>query len=107
MLPSWADPAVFAADQIALEFRFDRTLKREQLSHALSEAVGKSAGRMGRVERCGETGVVKVLMWVDVGDLMARECAKEEEVVDPVPVYEKGSWEWPPTYEICEAGLAV
>ncbi|KAF3003645.1 hypothetical protein E8E13_007994 [Curvularia kusanoi] len=109
-LPSWADPAVFVADQIALEFRFDRGLQREQLAEALRAAIAKGAsgdagaGRMGKVERCDETGLTKVLMWADVGDLVARECGKEE-VVDPVPLYERGAWEWPPSYEACEGAV--
>lgn len=43
--------------------------------------------------------MTKVLMWVDVADLVAREmdCGKGE-VEDPVPMYEKGDWEWPPIY---------
>ena len=100
-LPSWADPNILAADQVALEFRFEKSLKRTQLSHALNEAIRNGSGRMGKIERCDETGVTKVLMWVDVGDLEARECGKEE-VEDPVPVYDKGEWEWPPSYEECE-----
>ena len=58
----------------------------------------KASGRMGRVEKCKDTGVTKVLMWVDVGDLVGREKEEEEE---PVPVYESGGWVWPPTYEEC------
>ena len=50
---------------------------------------------MGRLEKCGETGITKVLMWVDVGDMATSECGKEEPE-DPVPTYEK---EWPPSYE--------
>lgn len=95
-LPAWTDPNIYIADQVALEFRSDKSLRHEQLSVALNEAIGKGSGRMGKVEKCGQTGVTKVLMWVDVGDLMARECGKEVE--DPVPVYERGEWVWPPTY---------
>lgn len=114
-LPSWADPEIAIADQVALEFRFDASLGREQAGHpllrgsiqmtprdqlaaALNEAIGKAGGRMGRVEKCKETGVTKVLMWVDVGDLMRRDKEEEEE---PVPVYERGAWVWPPVYEEC------
>lgn len=95
-LPSWADPDVAIADQVALEFRFEKSLSRDQLLAALNEAIGKASGRMGRVEKCKETGVTKVLMWVDVGDLVGRD--KEEE---PVPVYERGGWVWPPGYVEC------
>jgi hypothetical protein len=101
MLPSWVDPNIIAVDQVALEFRFERSLERTQLSHALNEAIGRGSGRMGKIERSDETGVTKVSMWVDVGDLMARECGKEE-LEDPVPVYERSEWEWPPSYEECE-----
>ncbi|KAJ4401190.1 hypothetical protein N0V91_008088 [Didymella pomorum] len=114
-LPSWADPEIAIADQVALEFRFDASLGREQAGHpllrgsiqmtprdqlaaALNEAIGKARGRMGRVEKCKETGVTKVLMWVDVGDLMRRDKEEDEE---PVPVYERGAWMWPPVYEEC------
>jgi hypothetical protein len=105
-LPSWADPSIHTADQIALEFRVDRALRREQLACALAEAIGKGeeGRRMGRVEGEGEKGVVRVVMWVDVGDLVVRE--GKEEVVDPVPVYERGGWEWPPAYEGCEGVVA-
>ena len=54
---------------------------------------------MGRIESCDETGLTRVLMWIDVGDLIAQECGKEVE--DPVPTYEKGEWEWPPKYMEC------
>ncbi|KAF3043957.1 hypothetical protein E8E12_001039 [Didymella heteroderae] len=95
-LPSWTDPNIAIADQITLEFRFERSLSREQLSTALNEAIEKAGGRMGSVKKCKETGFTKVLMWVDVGDLMGRDKDDEEE---PVPVYERGAWVWPPTYE--------
>jgi hypothetical protein len=64
---------------------------------------------MGKVERCRDTGVTKVLMWVDVGDLVVDECRKDGEVEDPVPAYEKGAWMWPPEYEFVEdeGGLCV
>lgn len=85
-------------------------MKREQLVCALNEAIGRGSGRMGRVERCDETGATRVAMWVDVGDLEAREmdllCGKVE-VEDPVPVYESAGWEWPPGYEVsggCDCG---
>ena len=97
-LPSWADPDVAIADQVTLEFRFEKSLSRDQLSAALSEAIGKGSGRMGRVEKCKDTGVTKVLMWVDVGDLVGRNKEEEEE---PVPIYERGEWVWPPRYEEC------
>jgi len=68
----------------------------------LNEAIGKGTGRMGKIEKCDETGVTKVFMCVDVGDLMAREMdAAEGEVEDPVPMYEKSEWEWPPSYVEC------
>ena len=99
MLPTWADVDVVAADQVILEFRFEKSLKHFQLDHALNEAIGKESGRMGRIESCDETGLTRVLMWIDVGDLIAQECGKEVE--DPVPTYEKGEWEWPPKYMEC------
>lgn len=95
-LPSWADPDVAVADQVALEFRFEKSLSRDHLSTALNEAIGKASGRMGKVEKCKETGLTKVLMWVDVGDLLGRDKVEEEE---PVPLYERGAWVWPPRYE--------
>lgn len=99
-LPSWADPGVLVADQITLEFGSDKSLKREQVAHALCEAVGQGAGRMGRVEKCARTGVTRLSMWVDVGDLVVGGCGKGEEwEEDPVPVYEAGGWVWPPGYE--------
>ena len=88
-----------AVDQVALEFRVEKSLKPFQLAHAVNEAIGKENGRMGQIERCDETGVTKVLMWVDVSDLVAQEFGKEAE--DPVPTYEKGGWEWPPEYMEC------
>lgn len=98
-LPSWSDPSVLIADQVALEFRLEKRVQHAQVSHALNSAIGKRMGRMGRIERCDSTGMTKVLMWVDVADLVAREmdCGKGE-VEDPVPMYEKGDWEWPPIY---------
>ncbi|KAJ4989122.1 hypothetical protein SVAN01_05384 [Stagonosporopsis vannaccii] len=103
VLPSWTVPEVLVADQITLEFRFDKNLKREQLAHALVEAVGRGKGRMGRVEKCLQTGVTKVFMWVDVGDLVMSECGKGEVwEEDPVPVYDRGEWIWPPGYEEVE-----
>ncbi|KAH6614211.1 hypothetical protein C7974DRAFT_72883 [Boeremia exigua] len=101
------DPEVPIADQVALEFRFEKELRREQLQRALTEAVSKREGRMGRVEKCRETGVTRVLMWVDVGDLVAGECGKEEAEGEAVPVYEEGGWVWPPSYEECEGGVDV
>lgn len=95
-LPSWADPDVAVADQIALEFRSDRSLSRDHLSTALNEAIGKSGGRMGKVEKCKETGITKVLLWVDVADVLGRDKVENE---DPVPLYERGAWVWPPRYE--------
>lgn len=84
-----------------LEFRADRLVEREQLAGAVREAVGKEEGRMGRVERCRETGMVRVLLWVDVGaEVFGAGLGKEaeEEMGSPVPVYEVGDWEWPPAY---------
>lgn len=92
---------MIVADQIALEFRFGQSLNRAQLFHALTEAIGKKSGRMGKIERSDESGVTRAVMWVDVTDLVVREmgdCGKEE---DPVPVYEQGAWVWPPSYEAC------
>ena len=96
-LPSWADPSIHTADQIALDFRFERGVKREQLTGALREAIGKGRGRMGRVEWDEKRGVVSLFMWVDIGDLMVGK--EEEGEGEPVPVYERGGWVWPPAYE--------
>lgn len=72
-------------------------MKREQLTSALREAVGKGRGRMGRVAWDEKRGVVGVLMWVDVGDLVVGKEGEGEG--EPVPVYERGGWVWPPAYE--------
>lgn len=93
---------MLVADQITLEFRFDKSLKRDQLAHALGEAISHGEGRMGRVEKCRQTGVTRVCMWVDVGGLVIEGCGKGDAgEEDPVPVYEKGGWVWPPGYDEC------
>lgn len=97
-IPSWADPGVLVVDQVVLEFRADRSIERGQLEGALREAVGKAEGRMGRVERCKQTGLARVLLWVEVGDLVVGK-AEGKELGEPVPVYEIGDWVWPPGYE--------
>lgn len=59
---------------------------------------------MAKLEKFDERGVTKVLMWVNVGDLVARELsAAKGELEDPVPMYEKGEWVWPPGYVECAA----
>ena len=56
-------------DEIALEYRYDKKLQREQLSAAFKSAAGKGRGRMGKVMVNEMEGFVRVFMWVDVGDL--------------------------------------
>ncbi|CAO2654653.1 Nn.00g113860.m01.CDS01 [Neocucurbitaria sp. VM-36] len=96
-LPTWSNPAILIADKITLEFRFHEALKKEHLVHALNKAVCKNEGRMGRVEKDTSTGITKVVLFVDVGDIvMGMGGGGEVEERDPVPVYERV--EGPPAY---------
>ncbi|KAI0577224.1 hypothetical protein TUN199_05920 [Pyrenophora tritici-repentis] len=96
-LPAWSNPDIVYADQVILEFSHHEAIQKEHLVHAVSSAIGKNEGRMGRVEKCTRTGVKRVLLWVDVGDvLMGAAGFVEEGEVDPVPKYERG--EGPPVY---------
>ncbi|KAG9194426.1 hypothetical protein G6011_04461 [Alternaria panax] len=99
-LPSWANPDIIYADQVVLEFHHHEYIRKEQLVHAVSSAVGKDEGRMGRVEKCTNTGLKRVHLWVDVGDTFFGDVMREEgdlEDRDPVPKYERG--EGPPAYD--------
>ncbi|KAH7398185.1 hypothetical protein BKA66DRAFT_437269 [Pyrenochaeta sp. MPI-SDFR-AT-0127] len=95
-LPTWSSPDVLIADQVTLEFRFHEALKKEHLVHAVNKTICKDMGRMGRVERDTNTGVTKVVLFVDVSDCVLPQGGGDEEMRDPVPVYERG--EGPPPY---------
>ena len=98
-LPAWSNPDILIADQITLEFRFHEALRKEHLVHAVSRAISKNLGRMGRVERDTLTGNTKVVLFVDVSDCVVPQGGGgggDEETRDPVPVYERG--EGPPPY---------
>lgn len=100
-LPDWTNPNTLIADEIAMEFRIPEfeSLSIEQCTQAVAKAVAKNAGHMGRVERSTETGYTKVVLLVDVGDIVLGQ---DEETIDPVPVYERG--EGPPPYVAASAG---
>lgn len=98
-LPSWTNPDIIYADQIVLEFHNHEDIRKEHLVHAVSSAIGKDEGRMGRVEKCTTRGMKRVLLWVDVGDVLLGDVVREEgdlEDRNPVPKYERG--EGPPMY---------
>jgi hypothetical protein len=98
-LPSWSNPDIIYADQIVLEFHHHENIRKEHLVQAVTSAVGKDEGRMGRVEKCTTTGIHRVHLWVDVGDTFFGNVVREEgdlEDRDPVPKYERG--EGPPMY---------
>ncbi|KAK1918774.1 hypothetical protein P3342_010245 [Pyrenophora teres f. teres] len=96
-LPAWSNPDMVYVDQVILEFSHHEAIQKEHLVHAVSSAIGKTEGRMGRVEKCTRTGVKRVLLWVDVGDvLMGAGGFVGEWEADPVPKYERG--EGPPVY---------
>lgn len=94
-MPDWTNPHTLIADEIAMEFRIHETdsLTNEQCTQAVAKAVAKNAGFMGRVERSVETGYTKVVLFVDVADIVLGQ---DVETMDPVPVYERG--EGPPPY---------
>lgn len=96
-LPDWSSPDILIADQVAMEFRIHNhdAVKKEQCSQAVAKAVAKNVGFMGRVESSAETGFTKVVFFVDVGDIVF---GYDEEMKDPVPVYERG--EGPPPYVV-------
>ena len=96
LLPAWSNPEIVYADQIILEFSHHEAVQKEHLVHAVNSAVGKNEGRMGRVEKCTRTGVKRVLLWVDVGDVLMEAVGFADDEADPVPKYEKG--EGPPLY---------
>lgn len=91
------------ADQVVFEFRFHAVLKMEHLVQAMTAAMGKDLGRTGRVTRDLETGNVKVLMLIEVGDCVMLDLGGsgegDEEGRDPVPKYERV--EGPPAYVKC------
>lgn len=95
-LPAWSNPDIVYADQVILEFSHHEAVQKEHLVHAMKSAIGKNEGRMGRVEKCTRTGVKRVLLWVDVGDVLMEAVGFAEGEGDPVPKYERG--EGPPLY---------
>ncbi|RMZ72482.1 hypothetical protein GMOD_00007476 [Pyrenophora seminiperda CCB06] len=95
-LPAWSNPNIMYADQVILEFSHHEAIQKEYLVHAAQSAIGKHEGRMGRVEKCTKTGVKRVLLWVDVGDVVMEAVGHAEGEADPVPKYERG--EGPPVY---------
>ena len=95
-LPAWSNPDIVYADQVILEFSHHEAIQKEHLVHAVNSAVGKNEGRMGRVERCTKTGVKRVLLWVEVGDVLMDTVGLADGEADPVPKYERV--EEPPLY---------
>ncbi|KAF1846826.1 uncharacterized protein K460DRAFT_285718 [Cucurbitaria berberidis CBS 394.84] len=95
-LPPWSNPDILIADKVTLEFHFHEALRKEHLVHAMSKAISKNIGRMGRVERVMMKGSIKVALFVDVSDCVIPQGGSDEEMRDPVPVYERG--ERPPPY---------
>lgn len=99
VLPAWSNPDIIYADQVILEYHPFEMAMKDHLVHALSSAIGKDEGRMGRVERCALTGTKRVHLWVDVGPVLidaGRRGEGDVEDRDPVPKYERG--EGPPLY---------
>jgi hypothetical protein len=96
-LPDWRNPDIVFADKITMEFNSNAALKLEHFVHAVDKAIVKHPGRMGRVERCFN-GVFKVVMFVDVGELVLPSNDGGEDVLDPVPTYARG--EEPPPYAV-------
>ncbi|RAR01475.1 hypothetical protein DDE82_006463 [Stemphylium lycopersici] len=99
VLPAWSNPDIIYADQVILEYHPFEMAMKDHLVHALSSAIGKDEGRMGRVERCALTGTKRVYLWVDVGPVLidaGRGGEADVEDRDPVPRYERG--EGPPLY---------
>ena len=95
-LPAWSNPDIVYADQVILEFSHHEAIQKEHLVYAVNSAIGKNEGRMGRVEKCTKTGVRRVLLWVEVGDVLMNSVGFADGEADPVPKYERV--EGPPLY---------
>ena len=90
-LPEESNQNFFVTDRTVLEFWPHGTPKWEQVVSALGVVAAKTGRWTEGPERSMVTGMIKVEMWVDVGDciVMERSGEREQELVDPPPRYER------------------